>query len=502
MERFSPKRTAFMIMGFTLLSYLLGFARESYISFRFGATGLTDAFYVASEVPDMSASIVADALTNAFVPVLKKEKHISDGSPQVLTDVLVFYASLFSILLVVIGYMLRGQIIHLLAPGFSPAASATAKELLTIMAVSILFAAMSGVLWGVYNANERYLFPSIIGVVSNSLMLITIAMMWRKAGILALGYGLTVGIFGKFIVQFIPLLIRKQVRFPRQFWHPAIKDILGLVPPTLISTGLGTLNLVVDRMLASILPGGQLTDLNFASKVGLIPSGLIGASIATTLYTRFVTLTLDNEISALRSLMLHTLRLIVFLGIVLGTCFVFFRVDIINLLYHHGAFSYSDVLLASKPILIYGIFMTFYLMQPIMIRFFYARQANRFVMYGGLLAVSANIIVSVLLVHPLGIVGLAIGNSVSQLVLVIYLLIAMTRKLKWRIIRMVRGVLVKSVPPALSFIGGCLIVSFVWHRPDTATLVWQLARDATQIVGGIVILELLMWPINRRFRFL
>jgi len=87
---------------------------------------------------------------------------------------------------------------------------------------------------------------------------------------------------------------------PSSLWHPGMTRMMRSIAPIFASVSVGTFNLIIDRILASGLKAGHLSDMNYASKIGLLPSSLIGVSIATALYTRFVTHTLDEDETELR----------------------------------------------------------------------------------------------------------------------------------------------------------------------------------------------------------
>ncbi|GAA3319070.1 hypothetical protein GCM10020331_024430 [Ectobacillus funiculus] len=70
----SIKRSTIIITMLTLASSILAFGRESYIAHSFGSTSFTDAYYVASIVPDMIAGWIGYTLTRALIPSLKKKR--------------------------------------------------------------------------------------------------------------------------------------------------------------------------------------------------------------------------------------------------------------------------------------------------------------------------------------------------------------------------------------------------------------------------------------------
>lgn len=64
-------RSAATISGLTLLSRISGLARDILVARTFGASPLTDAFWVAFRIPNLLRRLFAEgAFSQAFVPIL------------------------------------------------------------------------------------------------------------------------------------------------------------------------------------------------------------------------------------------------------------------------------------------------------------------------------------------------------------------------------------------------------------------------------------------------
>ena len=64
------------VSGMTLLSRILGFARDFVIASNFGAGIATDAFFVAFRLPNLLRRLFAEgAFSQAFVPILAEYKN-------------------------------------------------------------------------------------------------------------------------------------------------------------------------------------------------------------------------------------------------------------------------------------------------------------------------------------------------------------------------------------------------------------------------------------------
>ena len=105
----------------TFISRLLGFVRDMVIAYTFGATGTTDAFFVAFKIPNFMRRLFAEgAFSQAFVPALVEYKqqrthaelrqYIDDTASILITVLLA---------LTLVGILFAPLLIMLFSPGFT-----------------------------------------------------------------------------------------------------------------------------------------------------------------------------------------------------------------------------------------------------------------------------------------------------------------------------------------------------------------------------------------------
>lgn len=463
MRTVSTRVATMLVSALTLLSAILGFGRDSYIAFAFGATRLTDAYLIATIVPDMIAGWISYTLTNALIPPLKMELLRSPRSAKSLSGAALRIAAVGLVVLLLVTYVWRYQAIAVLAPGFTKLELHQVGEFLKIMILGVFLSGISGVLWGIHNAHENYTVPALVGIVNNLTMIGMVVCLRPWLGIYALPYGFVGGLAMRVLVQLIPLLRRRTVSLLGSMWHPAMTHVIRAMPPILLSTGVGTVNMVVDRMLASGLPSGRITDLSFASKLGLFPATVVGMSVATTLYTKFVVAYEEQNDEALLNLVYKGLVMVVCVGLIVTAEFILLGRNMLAVLFQHGQFNSSDVNIASHPLMVYGCFAVFYLMSPVLTHIFYARTENRLVTRASVTGMLFNIIGSILFVRYLGISGLVLANGLSQLIFSGIIVWVLSRRLAIDVLSFTKIILKESFLPAASFICGLTIVVLVWH---------------------------------------
>lgn len=452
----------------------------------------------------MLASWISYTLTNTLIPVLKEQLRNTPLAGKEFATILFLYALIFLVLLSIFGILFKNSIIYFLAPTFSFGNHFEAVRLLQIMILAVVFSGLSGILWGIHNAYEDFAYPSLIGIVYNIIFIFIAVVFHQWLGIEALAYGVLAGNFGRFIIQFIPLIVRKRLTMPKVFWHPGLNKIINAIGPIFASLGVGNLNSIVDRILASGLTSGLLTDMNYASKVGLLPSGLIGNAIATTLYPRIVTYTLDNDNSQIRRIVTEGFGWVLFFSILVMSGFIIYPSAIMAALYRRGAFGIIDLRITYWPILIYGLFAIFYMLSPLLTHIFYARKENVIVFRSSTFAVVVNILGSILMVHPFGISGLILANALSQTIYVILQTTIMLNRLNWNFVFFASSIFWRGAPPGLTFLGGVIISLYVFpYESNNITAIVGFLHLICAVTSGSVCLSfyILISPDNIVSRF-
>ncbi|GMK48351.1 putative lipid II flippase MurJ [Paenibacillus glycanilyticus] len=446
------KKNTIMVGTLTLISLILGFGRESYIAYLFGSTQFTDAFYVSMIIPDIVAGWIGYTLINALIPVLKQETETSKLSSEKLISTAFNYVLLISALLAVAVFMFSEQIVGSIAPNFNDIQMSTGTEMLKIMSVAIIFSALSGLLSGINNTFEQYFFSSLVGIFYNGFFFVSLLMLNNWLGIDSLAYGLLVGVLSRCIIQIIPLLRTRILKFKLQLWHPSLPTVGKAMMPIFLSQAFSQINQIVDRILASGLSSGQITNLNYASKLGQLPTGLIGGTIATTMYIQFVKSANNNNLNEMNRLYSKGLMWIIFLGVLVSTGLILYGDSLVSIFYYHGKFTLNDAIQTTGLLQLYGIFSFFYMMLPISLQFFFSFHGGKRVMISSITGVIVNVTLGFILVHHYGVVGLVIANGTAVASNFSVLFIMAMRKVRINPIKNIYAVIMRILP------GGIVIV--------------------------------------------
>lgn len=214
-----------------IISRVIGYLRDVVIAFEIGQNNFTDAYNTAFTIPDyLYALLVGGALSSAFIPVFASYISTDKEEEAWETASIVFNLSMSLMLLgILIGVVWAPQLVHWLAPGYSPKIAALTVKLTRIMFAQALFMGLAGLSMGILNSYKHFLMPAIGSVLYN---LITVALGWLLAvyfhlGIMGFTLGVVAGAVANFAVQ-VPKLIQLglKYRFTFNLRHPGVKKII------------------------------------------------------------------------------------------------------------------------------------------------------------------------------------------------------------------------------------------------------------------------------------
>ncbi|MCP4746077.1 MAG: murein biosynthesis integral membrane protein MurJ [Desulfobacteraceae bacterium] len=438
-------RAAGVVGASTLLSRFFGYARDLAIASMFGTGLASDAFFMAFSIPNLMRRLFAEgSLGVAFVPVFsgylsnKGRKEAFD-----LAGAAFRFVALVTALVSVAGIWFAPEIIKFMAFGWSDLPNKlnlcvrlTRWMLPYVFLISIAAHAMS-----VLNVLEHFAAPALAPVCLNISMIGAIVTGSVMAApdtelIQWLAVGVLIGGALQFAIQ-IPFLRKNKVSFCQsiKLWHPGLSSVFRLFIPTLVGASVYQINSLVLRLLASLLPHGSVSCLYYADRLVQFPLGLFGIATATAVLPTLSRQSALRNWSGVRDTFAFAMRLVLFVTLPAMVGLVVLREPIVKLLFQRGAFNPESMRLTAGAVLYYGVGLWAFSVIRIVLNVFYALQDARTPMLGGVLAVIANILLSLILMRYMQHNGLALALSLASIINLAWLLVALQKKLgslRWR----------------------------------------------------------------------
>ncbi len=491
-------RSAGLVGSLTFLSRIAGYARDVVIAYFFGATALTDAFWVAFRIPNLLRRLFAEgSLTISFIPVFTQYLETKNKEEAKKVADAVFTILVFLLILISIGgILLSPYIIKLFAAGFDESTFELAVSLNRIMFPYIIFISLTALSMGVLNSLRHFFAPAFSPVILNICIIVAVFFLYKNFNVPI--YAAAVGVIAGGILQLIfqlPFLYGRGFLFSfrKQVRHPAVKKIGFLIIPQLFGVAVYNINILVNTQYASFMTEGTISYLYFAERLIEFPLGIIAVSIATVLLPSLSSYVSKKEFDKFKETYSFTLRLMFFILIPALVGLIVLRVPICNLLYQRGEFDYAATVFTSQALLGYAVGLWAVGGIRITAPAFYSMQDTKTPVIIAFVAFIVNAVLGYVLGFTFGYkhTGLALASSISSIINFVLLFYLIERRVGNINIKSIIVLLVKLT--AISGVMGVVIwrISKLTFWNESAFSLEKIGILAASIVIAAVIYFLL-----------
>lgn len=392
----------------TLISRILGFARDVVLARWFGAGWAMDAFVVAFKIPNFLRRLFAEgSFSLAFVPVLNEYKE--SGDQRALKELIdATTGALLAVLLVItgLGVLGAGWIVRVFAPGFidDPAQWALATDMLRVTFPYLMLIALTALAGGILNTLGRFALPALTPALLNVSM-ITAAVAFSgqfDPPIKALAWGVLVAGVLQLGVQ-LPVLIRHRV-LPKpwpDFNHPGVRRIMKLMVPTLFGSSVAQINLLFDTLIASLLVAGSISWLYYADRLMEFPLGLFGVALSTVILPTLSRLYARRDTEQFKATLNWALWMGWAIGVPSAVGLAVLAGPVITTLFNYGAFGATDVSMATLALTTYCLGLPAFIGVKVLAPAFFSRQDATTPVQVAVIALLANMVLNVIFVLTL-----------------------------------------------------------------------------------------------------
>lgn len=412
-------RSAATIGFFTLISRVLGFARDICIAIFVGANSMTDAFFVAFKLPNFMRRLFAEgAFNSAFVP-LYAGALAADGKPAAQKLASETMAVLLMILLVmaVLVEIFMPQIMLLLAPGFSDDADkfALTVTLTRITFPYIVFVSLVSLFGGILNSIDKFAATAAAPILLNIALIV--AVLAFRDSFATPAHALAWGVFTAGVLQcvWMVLFCYKCGFLPRLSWPKFtanVRRLLRLIAPAALGAGVAQINLMVDMIIASSVPMG-VSYLYYADRINQLPLGVIGVGVGTALLPMLSRQMREQKVAEARHTQNRAIELVLLLTLPAAAAILVIAQPMIATLFQHGAFSAESTAATYPALMAYALGLPAFVLIKVLAPGFFANQDTKTPFIIASICMVLNLILNLLLVGPMAHVGLALATSIA-----------------------------------------------------------------------------------------
>ncbi len=374
-----------IVAAATLISKVFGLVREGIIAAAFGVGPVINAYAYSYVIPGFLLILLGGIngpFHSALVSVLAK-KDKSEAAP--LVETVTTIVTLFLFLVTTILIIFAPTFIDILAPGLDVQVREIAILQLKIMAPAAILAGLIGIGFGTLNASDLYLLPSISPLFSSVIIVLGVSILYislgteinapgylRLGAIILAGTTLAGAIFqwlAQLIVQWRTGLGTLKMRFNLRI--PGVKDVLKVMAPATLSSGMLHINVYTDLFFASFIENAAAA-MRYGNFIVLTPVGIISNMILVPMMPVFSRLTAPENWPDLKVRIRQGLLLSAITMLPLTAIFISLAEEIVRVIYQRGEFGQEASSIVAPVLMAYGLGMFFYLGRDVLVRVFYA----------------------------------------------------------------------------------------------------------------------------------
>ena len=407
------KKASILIMLASIISKVLGFAREAILLAVVGADAVSDAFIYSLSLPTMVFSMVLAAFSTGIIPMFTRVEN-EEGPDRAAN----FLSNTINVLMVIglffiaVLFFFTETSVSLLLPNADAAVLVYTIPFVKVTSFTILFAVIIQLLTGFLHVKNSFLVPALLGFPLNIIIIIVIYLT-RVSSINILPYGIVLAYIAQAVI-ILGYAYNKGFKYKPIFnlKDEHMRRMLVVALPLIIGAAASTFGNLVSQALASSTEGG-ITLINAATKIGGMVEGIFGLAIIQVTYpslSKAISLKQyekakrefgDAFISEMLFIIPSALGLMLLAGPVVE--FVFLR----------GEFTRADAITLTPILFAYSMGIVAIALHNLNVRVFYSYQNTRTPMVISIIIISVQVVLGIILTSFMGLTGISLAMTIA-----------------------------------------------------------------------------------------
>ena len=368
-----------LVVIVVVLGKILGFGRELVVSYLYGSSLITDAFYYVNSLITAAFSVITMGLAQAFMPIYT-DLLVKEGKEEAkkFADKIIIILVTISIVVSILFCVFPRFLVSFLAPDMNGETRALASTMMNIMSWCIPIYTVFSIRKCILNANKKYIVTEASGIPYSVCIVLLTIVLYKASGNLALPIAAVVGVSFQFLFVFLFSKKDYLFSFNFRFKHDSnIKDYFLMMAPIALSVILEEANGLIRKSLAGGLGEGAIANLNYCMTLTALVNGIVITSITTVYYPHMIESFSKKDYDSFKKHTNDCLSLSSFILLPLVGFLFLCSKEVVQIVYERGAFTSNDTAVVSSLFSIYIIGSIFLLYRNIIkTAFFSAKNAK------------------------------------------------------------------------------------------------------------------------------
>src|SRR5215468_6732845 len=416
----SHQHTAFsatlLLITAVMLSRVIGYARDAYIAWAYGAGGATDAYVAAFTLPDFLNYIVAGgAASITFISIYtrflaEKRNHEAEKTFSIIITVM----TAVMIVGTIATEIFAPEFVRWFVKGFTPDKIELCVRLTRILLPAQIFFYVGGVVSAVLVSHRLFLLPAYGPLIYNVFIILGGVVGGRHFGIASLAYGALAGSFvGPFLASIIGAArIGTGYRPSFDVTNPAFREWVKLSVPLMLGVSLVTADDWILRHYASS-GVGDIARLNYAKRLFAVPIAVLGQATGQASLPFFARLFNEKRLKEFADTVNDSVYRVSAASLLATTWMMVAALPLIDLVYRRGKFLFTDTQTSAVYFFWFSLSLVLWSAQGLYARAFYAAGDTLTPMVAVSVITALSLPIYSFLFHTFGVVGLAWASDIG-----------------------------------------------------------------------------------------
>ena len=412
-RRVSPVRAAEAVVLAGIAVKVVATCKESVVAAFYGRSDAMDAFLAAFLIPNLLINLIAESMNQALVPTLIRVR-LREGCERARQ---LLASSMTALCLLLAGFaivmaILAPAFFPLIASNFAPAKLELSFHLFYALLPCVVLGGLASSCAAVLNAADRFSVPALApavvpfaiiagtlafhgsagiwAVVTATLVGMTAHAGWMAASVRSSGYGFQLRWYG---------------------WTEPLREIARQYAPALLGSVVASGGLLVDQAMAAMLPAGSVSSLVFAGRFVSVAVSLLAGAISSALAPYLSELVAAEHWTACRAALRAWTARTAIVSVPVAAALIAGSRILVRLVLQHGVFGLADTAAVARVLVMYSLQIPFFVVSRVPYRLIVALRRMDLIFYCGAINLALDIVLNLILMHWMGVAGIALATS-------------------------------------------------------------------------------------------
>jgi len=419
-----------LLMSSVMLGRIIGYLREMYVAWAFGAGPKTDAYVAAFTLPDFLFYILAGGTASiTFISIYTRQvSQERDGKAQEAFNSTITIMTVVMILGTILVEIFTPQFERWLFPHFSAEQMRLCVYLTRILLPGQIFFYAGGVVSAVLLSKRMFLYPALSPVFYGSFIILGGLIGAHRFGIAALAYGALAGSFiGPFLINAIGAAnagLRYRLNF--DWRNREFREWVRLSVPLMLGVSLVSADDWILRYFASG-GAGDITRLNYAKRLFALPISILGQAAGQASMPFFAKLFGENRRADFADSVNKSVYRISAASLLATALMIPAALPFVDLAFRRGRFTFADSLSTAVYFAWFSLSLALWSAQALYARGFYAAGNTLTPMVASSVITVASLPIYAAMFHRFDVAGLAMASDIGILMHTVTLAVLLQR---------------------------------------------------------------------------